>query len=231
MIRMGFQTMSGWVTRATRISRGSGRLPKRLQPRRAPTQSRSIQTVEAVVTAATRILVEKKWEGLSMQDVATLAGVSPGTLYQYFPDKHALVAELVERVSLREVEFQLSRFASLPEGEGLLGRIDHLVRGTLEFQRREGRLMRVLLECLPHLGRHALLVERVAGLASVMRGMLEERRAEVAHDDLDLVVHVIVNAVHSLTHDGVLARPASLDDETLAREIRRLIAGYVRPAR
>jgi len=216
---------------ATRIPRAPGRLPKRLQPRKAPVQSRSIQTVEAVVLAATRILTEKKWDGLSMQEVGEVAGVSPGTLYQYFPDKHALVAELVERVSQREVEFQLARFASLPSGASLLETLDFLMRGTLEFQRREGALMRVLLECLPHLGRHSLLVERVKQMAGLLRGLFEEHRDEVEHEDLDLVVHVVVNAVHSLTHDGVLVRPESLDDETLARELRRLIAGYVRPPR
>ncbi len=214
--------------RATRIPKGERRLPKRLQPRKAPVQSRSIQTVEAVVAAASRILAEKKWDGLSMQEVATVAGVSPGTLYQYFPDKHALVAELVERISLREVEFQLERFASLPAGATLIETFDFLIRGTLEFQRREGELMRVLLEALPHLGRHSMLVERVQQLAALIRGLVEEHRAEVMHEDLDLVVHVVVNAVHSLTHDGVLPRPASLDDATLAREIRRLVAGYVR---
>jgi AcrR family transcriptional regulator len=214
--------------RTTRISGLKRRLPKRLQPRKAPVQSRSKDTVEAVLEAASRILIAKRWAGLSMQQVASTAGVSPGSLYQYFPDKHALVAELIERISQREVEFQLARFAALPEGASLLDTFELIVKGTLEFQRREGELMRALLECVPHLGRHQLLVDRVKTTAGVLRQLLEAHRAQIAHDDLDLVTHVLVNAVHSLTHDGVLPRPASLDDETLARELTRLIAGYLR---
>jgi hypothetical protein len=42
---------------------------------------------------------------------------------------------------------------------------------------------------------------------------------------------VLVNAIHSLTHDGVLRRPKTLDDETLAREIERLALGYLKPVR
>ena len=212
----------------TRIPHEKRRLPKRLQPRKAPVQSRSKDTVEAVLAAASRILVAKGWAGLSMQEVAAVAGVSPGSLYQYFPDKHALVAELVERISQREAEFQLQRFQALPQGTRLLELLELIVRGTLEFQRREGELMRALLEALPHLGRHELLVERVRGVAALLEGIFEAHRDEVAHDDLALVTHVVVNAVHSLTHDGVLARPARLDDETLVRELKRLVGGYLR---
>jgi AcrR family transcriptional regulator len=211
----------------TRISGRQRRLPKRLQPRKAPVQSRSKETVEAVLSAASRILVEKRWGGLSMQEVASTAGVSPGTLYQYFPDKHALVAELIERISVRELEFQLQRFGALPAGASLLETLGLIISGTLEFQRREGELMRALLEAVPQVGRHDLLVERVKGTAAALRGLLEQHRDEVAHDDLELVTHVLVNAVHSLTHDGVLPRPATLDDATLTRELMRLIGGYL----
>lgn len=212
----------------TRIRGPRGRLPRHLQPRKAPTQARAQATVDAVLEAASRILIQKRWDGLSMQQVAELAGVSPGSLYQYFPDKAALVAELIERVSQREVEFQMARFATLPEGASLAATLGLIVRGTLEFQQKEGELMRAALEAVPHLGRHELLVERVQGVAAMLRGLLEQHREAVAHDDLDLVTHVLVNAIHSLTHDGVLRRPSTLDDETLAREIERLVLGYLR---
>lgn len=209
----------------TRIRKAKSRLPRHLQPRKAPVQSRSQATVEAVLQAGSRILVVKKWEGLSMNEVAQVAGVSPGTLYQYFPEKAALVAELIERISRREVEFQMARFAELPAGASLTETLDLIVRGTLEFQRKEGELMRALLECVPHLGRHELLVERVQGVAAMFRGLLEQHGMK----DVELATHVLVNAIHSLTHDGVLPRPATLDDETLAREIKRLVVGYLRP--
>lgn len=213
---------------SARIPGRQGRLPRHLQPRKAPTQPRAQATVDAVLEAAARLLVQKRWDGLLMQEVAELAGVSPGSLYQYFPDKAALVAELIERMSLREVEFQLARFQSLPEGARLIDTLDHIVRGTLEFQAKEGELMRAALEAVPHLGRHELLVERVQGVTQNLRALLEAHRDELAHPDLDLVTHVLVNTIHSLTHDGVLRRPATLDDETLAREINALVLGYMK---
>jgi AcrR family transcriptional regulator len=61
--------------------------------------------VDAIVEAGSRRLAEVGWEALTLQDVAALAGVSPGSLYQYYPDKAALVAEIIERQSQRSSSF------------------------------------------------------------------------------------------------------------------------------
>jgi AcrR family transcriptional regulator len=211
----------------TRISGRQARLPRRLQPRRAPRQSRSQFTVEAVLEAASRILVEKRWSRMSMQDVAKTAGISPGTLYQYFPDKAALIAELVERISQREVAFQTERFERLAAGPDLEPLLEQMILGTLEFQRREGELMRAALEAMPHLGRHQLLVERVQAVSQMLSQVLELHKDRLPHGDIALITHVLVNALHSLTHDGVLPRPPALDDATLAREALALVRGYL----
>jgi hypothetical protein len=68
---------------------------------------------------------------------------------------------------------------------------------------------------------------RKTGKIEDAKDYLREHRAEIAVDDLDLATHVIANAMHSLTHDGIAPRPASLDDETLVREVMRLTMGYL----
>jgi AcrR family transcriptional regulator len=65
--------------------------------RRAPSQKRSRQTVGAIVEAAGRLLVEKGRLGVTTNAVAERAGVSIGSVYQYFPDKQAIFAALQER--------------------------------------------------------------------------------------------------------------------------------------
>src|SRR4051794_32859595 len=95
------------------------KLPERLRPRKSPSQRRAKELVLAVLEAGSRILSDRGYERLSMQRVAQLAGVSPGSLYQYFPDKAALVAALVEAMSERELAFQIARFARLAPGATL----------------------------------------------------------------------------------------------------------------
>lgn len=212
----------------TRVSRRPpSELPERLHPRRTPRQRRSRELVDALVEAGSRVLIERGWEGFTTQRVAEIAGVSPGSLYQYFPDQSSLVAEIIERQSEREVSFQLAHMANLPPDATLVQALDHAIEGVLAFQREEGALMRAALRAMPEIGRHGALVRRVTIVAEGFRGMLEARRDELNGQDSRVVTHVLVNALHSLTHDGVLPRPEWLDDEALAAELKRLVRGYL----
>ena len=219
--------MAATRVRAPKQAPTTAALPAHLRPRKGPSQDRAKELVAAVVEAGSRVLASSGYENLSMQQVAKISGVSPGSLYQYFPDKAALVAAIIERTADREREFHLARFVALPPDATLYDAIETMVRAFLAFQAQEGLVMRRSLEALSYLGRYPSLAERVREAAMLFRGMLEAHRGSVAHDDLDLATHVMTNAIHSLTHDGVLARPATLDDETLVREIMRMVRGYL----
>lgn len=209
--------------------RDSSSLPARLTPRKRPSQARSKALVDAIVQAGEHLLAANGWDALTLQDVAERAGVSPGSLYQYFPDKAALVAEITERQSQRELAFHLERFAALTPATTLEDGLRLMLQALLDFQRSEGALFRQTIAALPHLGRYEQLAGRAREAAGVFRAVLEVHRDRLAVRDLDLATHVCANALHSLTHDGVLPRPPSLDDETLAREALRLLLGYLLP--
>lgn len=68
-----------------------------LEPRKTPQQSRSLATVEAIYDATIQVLLRDGLEGLTTVHVAQRAGVSVGTLYQYFPNKQALLFAVLER--------------------------------------------------------------------------------------------------------------------------------------
>jgi AcrR family transcriptional regulator len=74
-----------------------------LQPRKTPQQSRSVATVEAIYDASVQVLLKNGAERLTTVHVARRAGVSVGTLYQYFPNKQALLFAVLERHLLRTV--------------------------------------------------------------------------------------------------------------------------------
>ena len=69
----------------------------RLSPRKSPRQERSRATVEAILQAATDILIRQGASRLTTNRIAERAGVNIASLYQYFPGKHAIVAELRRR--------------------------------------------------------------------------------------------------------------------------------------
>jgi AcrR family transcriptional regulator len=68
-----------------------------LEPRKTPQQSRSVATVEAIYDATIQVLLKKGADRLTTVHVAERAGVSVGTLYQYFPNKQALLFAVLER--------------------------------------------------------------------------------------------------------------------------------------
>lgn len=66
-------------------------------PRKQASQARSRATVDALVEATARILVRESFDRASTNRIAAEAGVSIGSLYQYFPSKEALVAAVIDR--------------------------------------------------------------------------------------------------------------------------------------
>lgn len=142
-----------------------------LKARKAPKQARSAATVEAILAAAARVLARESLAGFNTNRVAEVAGVSVGSLYQYFPNKAALVAALIEREQARlaeGLEAAVASVAQVPLVEGL-SRLAHLAIGqqfhdpvyaaALDHEEKrlpigsalalsEGRLLRAILRFL-----------------------------------------------------------------------------------
>ena len=73
------------------------RTPKpKISPRKQPTQARSQRTVNIILQAATRVLTKESLAGFNTNRIAEVAGISVGSLYQYFPNKDALVTALIK---------------------------------------------------------------------------------------------------------------------------------------
>src|SRR5438093_9899970 len=87
------------------------------KPRKNASQERSRATVDALVEATARILVREGFDKASTNRIAEQAGVSIGSLYQYYPSKEALVAAVIDRHNqqLRQVvRAALAEVAALP---------------------------------------------------------------------------------------------------------------------
>jgi AcrR family transcriptional regulator len=75
----------------------SQRSPVVLEPRKSPVQARSAASVDAILEATIQVLLNVGKERLTTTRVAFRAGVSVGTLYQYFPNKSALLQAVLKR--------------------------------------------------------------------------------------------------------------------------------------
>jgi len=197
----------------------------RTNPRKQATQARAAATVEAILNATARILVKEGYDHASTNKVAATAGVSIGSLYQYFPSKEALVAALAER-HLQEMRAliygELPKLLSLPVAAG----IERAVRLMVAAHSVDPKLHKVLVEQVPRVGK----LERVEGLEREMVGLtasyLEAKKDEVAVRDFALSAYVAVGMIESLTHAAVLTRPEILG-EPFIREVTRAVVRYL----
>src|SRR5690348_2552303 len=118
------------------------------KPRRHATQERSRATVDALVEATARVLVKEGFGGTSTNRIAETAGVSVGSLYQYFPNKAALVATVIDRHNrqlMHVVRGALAEIAALP----IETAVRRLVAVAIEAHRIDPTLHRVLAEQIP----------------------------------------------------------------------------------
>ena len=104
------------------------------QPRKQPRQARSLATVEAILEAAARVLAERGYAATNTNLVAERAGVSVGSLYQYFPNKDSLITALHERHAA-QMYAAIAAVLAAERPQGLQGHVQAMVRALLAAQR------------------------------------------------------------------------------------------------
>lgn len=201
--------------------------PTRLQPRKIPRQSRSQATVGAIVEAAARILRADGYERTSVNRVAEVAGVSVGSLYQYFPTKQALVGAVAQRLSQQMME-EFSRELGALAGAPLPDALRRIVERAFTAFRVDPRLRRVLREEVPEVVPLFQSPDFDAGLRQAIVGHLEPHRSRLRPTDLDLALRLLMTAVEAIAEkwgsdpavdaDAVIAQTVDLVARHLLRE-------------
>lgn len=194
-----------------------------ITPRKMPAQERSRATVSAILDATARVLVRRGLAGTNTNAVAEVAGVSVGSLYQYFPSKQSLVAALHERHA-RELLSVVEREIASAAARSFEGTVRALIRAVIEAHLLDPALHRVLETDAAELDAAAALD---AALAERVRALLETNRARIAPSNLALATHVVMRIVDTLVHAAVLDTPAGVSSEAIERETVRAVLGYL----
>jgi AcrR family transcriptional regulator len=200
-------------------------------PRKQPTQERAKATVDAIVAAAAQVLIAHGYERTTTARVARRAGVSVGSLYQYFPNKEALVAELIERhadelvATVRDV---LLRHSCATLAACVRAAID----ATITAHRIDPRLHKILHEQIPRVGKLGRAMRANDDITREIERSLRAHAAEL-HPSLDPAVAatVIDTVMDAIAHKAVLERSTPLAGKTAADEAYALVMSYLtRPA-
>jgi AcrR family transcriptional regulator len=196
-----------------------------LNPRKAPKQRRSKATVAAILEATARVLKEEGYERASTNRIAKVAGVSIGSLYQYFPSKEALVLALVQN-HCEEMLGLLARSSSTLAEAPLAVAVRTYVRSMLAAHAVDPALHQVLVTEVLHLGMD-YVHQMEARARDIVRGYLELKQHEILPRDLDVAAFVLVASVEATTHRAVLEKPEYLRSPSLEDEIVALVLRYL----
>lgn len=173
---------------------------KKIQPRKTPRQRRSQETVAAILEASARILEQDGLSGFNTNAVALRAGVSIGSLYQFFPSKNAILVALIEK----HEAVMYARFRETFEqihGCTLERSLQMLIRTMVETHRDRPALHRILEAAEDRLLGNATWQPLDYRLKDMLVNMLREHRDSVpmrcrpeVADDLICIVRALINA-------------------------------------
>ncbi len=186
--------------------------------KKKPKQARSQEMVEILLQATTRILRRDGRESLTTNRIAEVAGVSVGSLYQYFPNKESLVDALRERYDAQFLERMIRAFgssASLPLREG----VREFARFVIDIHREDPQLHN---ELSPEISE-----DQHRTVRELVKAYLEAHRDEVRRPDLEIATYVVVEVGESLVHNTALRAPERLEDPRFLDEVCDLMERYL----
>ena len=152
-----------------------------LEPRKSPVQARSTASVAAILDATIQVLLQVGKERLTTTKVALKAGVSVGTLYQYFPNKSALLKAVLKR-HLNEVTGAVERVCREQHGHSLEQMATALITTFLEAKMRDGATSAALYSVSSDVDGAQIVRETGIRFNQAVVEMLKTARKQLAAD-------------------------------------------------
>jgi len=197
-----------------------------ISARKTPVQARSRATVEAILDAASRVLLERRG-AFTTTRVAERAGVGIGTLYQYYPSKEALLVALLDR-KMGAVAQAMADAIATTEHAALTARIEAIIDAILAQKRRQPELASILRAELGRIDGHRRVVQTMRRNEAGLRALLESHADELAGLDLDLTAGVLTSAVEGTLNAAIERAPTSVRRPEFRDALVRLVLGYLR---
>ena len=166
------------------------------------------------------------FDGSTTNKIAELAGVSIGSLYQYFPNKEALIGALIERQLGRHkqlLEAKLKEFEGRPFDEI----IDAILQVVVELFVRNRALLRKLFELAPRLERIDTVLGTRNAIGSVLTRLLKDHPEQVRPGNIKLAVYIMVHAVMGVMQTAVMDSSESYSEGELRGELGEMVKGYI----
>jgi AcrR family transcriptional regulator len=202
-------------------------MKRKVDPRKTPRQSRSKATVTAILEATVRLMRQGGLAAANTNRIAEVAGVSVGSLYQYFPNKESLAKALFEVHLARTHEVFAARLDAVQD-EPLEVAVRALISAVIDLYLEDPPVSAALESMAASLGMTGVVHQVREEVAQLSLRMLERRRAELRETNLARAASIAVRAVDCVVLDTLTNQPEELMDPAYREELVQLVLGYLR---
>jgi AcrR family transcriptional regulator len=205
-------------------------LPQRfqtvLEPRKSPVQARSAASVNAILEATIQVLLQVGKEQLTTTKVAVRAGVSIGTLYQYFPNKSALLKAALKR-HLDGVTEAIELVCHEQKGRSLEQMATALMTAFLEAKMRDAKTSVALYAVSSDVDGAKIVQEMGIKSNRAVVGMLKTAREQLAADP-QLVASMLQGVMVGVSRRLLESAAHEKQFETVLQEMIFLACAYLK---
>lgn len=200
---------------------------KHLSPRKQPNQERSRVTVDSIIRATAHILEREGFEKTSTNKIAEKAGVSIGSLYQYFPTKEAILSVMMENHVNKELEM-INRILSEKKSHNLKETIHAIIFAAVESKRQQSRFTRIFAQKVFTLDKMDLLKRVDEKLIETFKQYLAPFEAQLRTENLDLSLQLIIQTIKLVPVALMFQNRQQLDDPRVVEELVHMAYQYIK---
>lgn len=195
--------------------------------RKTPQQERSRAMVERIIAAGQSVLLRDGYEKASTNRVADEAGISPGSLYQYFPDKEAILSAVIDRYAA-ELSTQLTAVLADRLDEPGPSLVRSSFEGLLDVLNENIEFLRLVVEVLPRSQSGSWSGALEQRISDLVMAYLSVNKAQISITDPATSAWILVRMVEHISVQYVLEQPA-IPQEKFIDEMVDLTIAYLGP--
>jgi AcrR family transcriptional regulator len=200
---------------------------KRTQPKKRPRQERSRATVDFILKAAAQILDQDGSYRLNTNRIARKAGVAVASLYQYFPNKEAIVRALFE-MELAEEHAEFTTKSAMLRDEPIKEAIRVGVHSTIDMHAKKPKLVTSILQSIPFLDGGDALVHARRQVTEWVIATMKRRQGEIrSPENVEIKAFLVVHTIEGVIHAAANEHPEYLTDPAFASELIDLIERFL----
>jgi AcrR family transcriptional regulator len=197
-----------------------------INPRKLPQQDRSRLMVEAILEATTHVLTQEGYDKANTNRIAERAGISIGSLYQYFPNKESLMAALIEQHSDEIAQLIESKLKDLSDAPLEIA-IPALIKAVIAAHAINPCLHQVLSEEIPRSERSQQVHKADERIGELLRAYLARWNDRIRPQNLEMTVFILKRTIESLCHSAVIEQPDFVSNHQFEQEVANLILLYL----